>query len=46
MSKSVKRCQKMSNDLLPLKLKFYVMIIKPDYVYSFKRSTQYFKDTP
>ena len=36
MSKSVKRCQKMSNDLLPLKLKFYAMLINPDYVYSLK----------
>ena len=36
MSKSVKRCQMMSNDLLPLKLKFYAMLINPDYVYSLK----------
>jgi hypothetical protein len=36
MSKDVKKCQKMSNDLLPLKLKFYAMLINPDYVYSLK----------
>jgi hypothetical protein len=36
MSKDVKKCQKMSNDLLPLKLKFYSMLINPDYVYSLK----------
>ena len=46
MSKSVKKCQKVSNDLLPLNLKFYAMIIKADYIYSLKEVHEILKIHP
>ena len=46
MSKDVEKCQKMSNDLLPLKLKFYAMIIKADYIYSLKEVHEILKIHP
>jgi len=46
VSKSVKKCQKVSNDLLPLNLKFYAMIIKADYIYSLKEVHEILKIHP
>ena len=46
MSKSVKKCQKVSNDLLPLNLKFYAMIINPEFDYSLKDAHEILKIHP